>query len=253
MRTKTREATKVRAAHPSYKISGALRDADNIFGFSPPFDAVLRRLYFEWIKRLLIRRNYRYPELNGEGRASRPGDHAACVAHGIRAIPQGGTMRMRALLPAALLLAVAGCSGGGSGPAGPSASQSAPASSSATTTNPTSGSQSPSASAPPTTAPSLPTDVSTSLNAIDALQKHTCAAAPDGSWTFKGTLLNTSDKAKTYTVAVAVTVGAAVQGHTLITETLQPGKSAEVSAENFAKTTGQEGTCEPVVSVEDAS
>jgi hypothetical protein len=99
----------------------------------------------------------------------------------------------------------------------------------------------------------LPTDVSTSLNAIDALQKHTCAAGPDGSWTFKGTLVNTSDKAKTYTVAVAVTVGAAVQGHTLITKTVQAGKSAEVSAENFAKTTGQQGTCEPVVSAEDAS
>ena len=72
-------------------------------------------------------------------------------------------------------------------------------------------------------------------------------------WTFKGTLVNSSGKAKTYTVAIAVTVGAAVQGHTLITETVQAGKSAEVSAENFAKTTGQAGTCEPVVSVEDAS
>jgi hypothetical protein len=95
--------------------------------------------------------------------------------------------------------------------------------------------------------------VSTSLNAIDALQEHTCAASADGQWTFKGTLVNSSDKAKTYTVAIAVTVGAAVQGHTLITETVQAGKSAQVSAENFAKTTGQAGTCEPVVSVEDAS
>ncbi|WP_440157755.1 hypothetical protein [Arthrobacter sp. SAFR-014] len=95
--------------------------------------------------------------------------------------------------------------------------------------------------------------MSTSLNAIDALQAHTCAAGADGQWTFKGTLVNSSDKAKTYTVAIAVTVGAAVQGHTLITETVPAGKSAEVSAENFAKTTGQGGTCEPVVSVEDAS
>jgi hypothetical protein len=95
--------------------------------------------------------------------------------------------------------------------------------------------------------------VSTSLNAIDALQEHTCAAGADGQWTFKGTLVNSSDKAKKYTVAIAVTLGAAVQGHTLITKTVQAGKSAEVSAENFAKTTGQAGTCEPVVSVEDAS
>jgi hypothetical protein len=155
-------------------------------------------------------------------------------------------MRKRALLlPAALLLAASGCSGGGSGPSGPSPSAS-PASTTAV-------SQPPSESSPPTTAPSLPTDVSTSLNAIDALQEHTCAAGADGQWTFKGTLVNSSDKAKTYTVAIAVTVGAAVQGHTLITETVQAGKSADVSAENFAKTTGQAGTCEPVVSVEDAS
>ena len=155
-------------------------------------------------------------------------------------------MRKRALLlPAALLLAASGCSGGGTGPSGPSPSAS-PAST-------TAASQPPSESSPPTTAPVLPTDVSTSLNAIDALQEHTCAAGADGQWTFKGTLVNSSDKAKTYTVAIAVTVGAAVQGHTLITETIQAGKSAEVSAENFAKTTGQAGTCEPVVSVEDAS
>jgi hypothetical protein len=155
-------------------------------------------------------------------------------------------MRKRALLlPAALLLAVAGCSGGGSGPAGPSPSVSPPST--------TTAAQTPSVSSPPTTTPSLPTDVSTSLNAIDDLQEHTCVAGPDGSWTFKGTLVNSSDKAKTYTVALAVTVGASVQGHALITETVQAGKSAEVSAENFAKTTGQQGTCEPVVSVEDAS
>ncbi|WP_395398897.1 hypothetical protein ACHMXB_13145 [Arthrobacter sp. UC242_113] len=155
-------------------------------------------------------------------------------------------MRKRALLlPAALLLAASGCSGGGSGPSGPS-----PSASPATTT---AVSQTPSESSPPTTAPVLPTDVSTSLNAIDALQEHTCEAGADGQWTFKGTLVNSTDKAKTYTVAIAVTVGAAVQGHTLITETVQAGKSAEVSAENFAKTTGQAGTCEPVVSVEDAS
>ena len=161
-------------------------------------------------------------------------------------------MRKRALLPAALLLAVAGCSGGGSGPAGPSASQTAPASPTATTDS-TAGSETPLITPPPTTAPSLPTDVSTTLNAIKDLQDHTCTAGTDGSWTFKGTLVNTSGQAKTYTVAVAVTVGAAVQGHALITETVQAGKSAEVSAENFAKTTGSAGQCEPVVSAKDAS
>ena len=160
-------------------------------------------------------------------------------------------MRKRALLPAALLLAVAGCSGGGSGPAGPGTSQTAPAPSA--TTGSAGASETPLIPPPATTAPSLPTDVSTSLNAIDALEKHTCTAGPDGSWTFKGTLVNKTDSAKTYTVALAVIVGAAVQGHALIKETVQPGKSADVSAENFAKTTGRQGTCEPVVSMEDAS
>ena len=160
-------------------------------------------------------------------------------------------MRKRALLPAALLLAVAGCSGGGSGPAGPGTSQTAPAPSA--TTGSTEGSETPLIPPPPTTAPSLPTDVSTTLNAIKDLQEHTCTAGADGSWSFTGNLVNTSDMAKTYTVAVAVTVGAAVQGHTLITETVPAGKSAEVSAKNFAKTTGSTGQCEPVVSAKDAS
>lgn len=160
-------------------------------------------------------------------------------------------MRKRALLPAALLLAVAGCSGGGSGPAGPGASESAPVSS--TTPGSTAASETPLVPPPPTDPPSLPTDVSTTLNAIKDLRDHTCTAGAGGSWSFKGNLVNTSDKAKTYTVAVAVTIGAAVQGHALITETVPAGKSAEVSAENFAKTTGSAGQCEPVVSAKDAS
>jgi hypothetical protein len=248
MCARTREASKVRAAHPSYKISGALRDAGNIYG--------RRGVLGRW-DRLLTRMDkvlqnvayYRYPEPMGRD-MFRPCVHAARADTWHSRHSSGGTMRKRALLPAALLLAVAGCSGGGSGPAEPSASQSAP---SPTATTSTAGSQTPAESAPATTPPSLPTDVSTSLNAIDALQKHTCTADANGSWTFKGTLVNKSDRAKTYSVAVAVTVGAAVQGHALITETVQPGKSADVSAENFAKTAGQEGTCEPVVSVEDAS
>lgn len=181
-----------------------------------------------------------------------PSDHAACVGLWHLCHSSGGTMRKRALLPAVLLLAVAGCSGGGSGPGGPGASDPAPASPTATTGS-TAGSETPLISPPPTAAPSLPTDVSTTLNAIKDLQKHTCSAGADGSWTFKGTLVNASEKARTYTVAVAVTVGAAVQGHTLITKTVPAGKSAEVSAGNFAKTTGSAGQCEPVVSAKDAS
>lgn len=153
-------------------------------------------------------------------------------------------MRKRALLPAALLLALAGCSGGGSGAAEPGQSQSAPTTSqsSASSAAASSGGQAPGASEP--------TDVSSSLNAIGDLRKHTCTAAADGSWTFTGTLVNSSTESRTYTVAVAVTVGAAVQGHTIITETVPAGKSADVKAEKFAKSMGPNGTCEPVVSVE---
>jgi len=162
-------------------------------------------------------------------------------------------MRNRRLLPAALLLALAGCSGGGAGPASQSASP-APSStesgSPGTSTGPSAAASTDKAPAPPPS--SEPGDVSTSFNAIDALRNQSCTAGADGSWTFMGTLVNSTKSAKTYTVAVAVTIGAAVQGHALITETVQAGKSADVLARDFARTTGRAGTCEPVVSAEDA-
>ena len=151
-------------------------------------------------------------------------------------------MKQRALLPAVLLLALAGCSSGGSGPAGPSESRTA-ATPSASATQ-TSGSPAPGAS--------VPADVSTSLNAPDALRQHVCTATADGSWSFKGTLVNTTDKNKVFTVAIAVTAGPAVAGHTLITQAVAAGKSAEIAAPNFAKTKDTAGTCTPVVSVKDA-
>jgi hypothetical protein len=58
MRTKTREAPKVRATYPSYKIPLAFRDADNIPDRRRPFAAIRNALYFEWIKTLLIRGIY---------------------------------------------------------------------------------------------------------------------------------------------------------------------------------------------------
>jgi len=162
----------------------------------------------------------------------------------------------RLLLLAVLLLALAGCSSGGAPPATQGTSP-APSSGSVTgTSGSPGGSASPSTPATDQTAapPSSPEpgDVSTSLNAIDALRNQSCTAAADGSWTFKGTLVNGTGSAKTYTVAIAVTVGAALQGHALITQTVQPGMSADVLARNFARTTGGAGTCEPVVSAEDA-
>ena len=148
-------------------------------------------------------------------------------------------MKQRALLPAVLLLVLAGCSSGGSGPAGPST-----AATPAPTTSPTSGSPAPAASEPG--------DVSTSLNAPDALRQHVCTATADGSWSFKGTLVNNSDKNRVFTVAIAVTAGPTVAGHALITQVVPAGQSADIAAPNFAKTKNGGGTCAPVVSVEDA-
>ena len=151
-------------------------------------------------------------------------------------------MKQRALLPAVLLLVLAGCSSGGSGPAQPS--ESSTAATPAPSTSQTSASPSPGITEP--------ADVSTSLNAPDALRQHACTAAADGSWSFKGTLVNSSDKNKVFTVAIAVTAGPAVAGHTLITQTVAAGQSVDIAAANFAKTKDGGGTCTPVVSVEDA-
>ncbi|WP_162238838.1 hypothetical protein [Arthrobacter sp. Leaf69] len=151
-------------------------------------------------------------------------------------------MKQRALLPAVLLLVLAGCSSGGSGPAGPSESRTAA----------TPAASAPQTSASPAPGTSEPADVSTSLNAPDALQQHVCTATADGSWSFKGTLVNNSDKNKVFSVAIGVTAGPAVAGHTLITKTVPAGQSADIAAANFAKTKDSNGTCTPVVSVEDA-
>ena len=84
------------------------------------------------------------------------------------------------------------------------------------------------------------------------MRQHVCTATADGSWSFKGTLVNDTDKNRVFTVAIAVTVGPEVAGHTLITQAVPAGKSADIAAANFAKTKDSGGTCTPVVSVEGA-
>jgi hypothetical protein len=84
------------------------------------------------------------------------------------------------------------------------------------------------------------------------LRLHVCTARADGSWSFKGTLVNNSDKNRVFTVAIAVAAGPTVAGHALITQVVPAGQSADIAAANFAKTKDSAGTCTPVVSVEDA-
>lgn len=150
-------------------------------------------------------------------------------------------MKQRALLPAVLLLVLAGCSSGGSVSAAPGS---------------TAATQASSSSSPPTESPapdtSEPADVSTSLNAPEAWRQYACSPSADGSWSFTGTLDNKSAKTRVFTVAIAVTAGPSVAGHTIITKTVAAGGSAEITAPNFAKTKDSTATCTPVVSVEDA-
>lgn len=149
-------------------------------------------------------------------------------------------MKHGALVPAVLLLALAGCSSGG------------PAPNQQTGTQSTAASGPPTSQAPSAPASSEPADVSTSLNDPGALRQHSCTAAADGTWSFTGTLVNGTGKDKVFTVAIAVTVGPAVAGHTLITKTVAAGQSADIAAPKFAKTKDAGGKCDPVVSVEDA-
>ncbi len=69
MCAKTREASKVRAAHPSYKISGVPRDAGNISGLRSILDRG-GRLLIRMDKILQNVTNYRYPEHHGPGHVS---------------------------------------------------------------------------------------------------------------------------------------------------------------------------------------
>jgi hypothetical protein len=90
------------------------------------------------------------------------------------------------------------------------------------------------------------------MNAPEALVSHSCTADAAGVWSFRGTLRNSTEKTKTYTAAVAVTLGAAMLGHTVVTRKLGPGQQAGISAPKLAKSKDKNAVCEPVISMEDA-
>lgn len=76
-----------------------------------------------------------------------------------------------------------------------------------------------------------------------------CTKDSTGSWSFEGDVKNSSTRQKTFTVAVAVTVGSAVKGHALLTQTVAAGSLEHVAAPDFAESNDPAAACEPVASV----
>ncbi|OMH34119.1 hypothetical protein BGP79_02840 [Tersicoccus sp. Bi-70] len=102
-----------------------------------------------------------------------------------------------------------------------------------------------------TTSPEVPLP-GASADATTALHGISCAADPAGSWSFHGTVHNTSASAKRYTVALALTRGASVVGHGLTSVTVPAGAQRTVSSAGFATLRGS-AACETVVSAEEAA
>lgn len=102
----------------------------------------------------------------------------------------------------------------------------------------------------PSTGPESPKAPSLPAEAGEFLRDVECAPDDTGSWSFDGRLVNDQAEAKTFTIAIAVTVSKQVLGHDLVTQEV-PGKSdVRVSRNYFAQTTEKDAVCEPVVSVE---
>lgn len=145
------------------------------------------------------------------------------------------------LVPAVAVLALSGCTSAGDDP-GETAGVSPPASASEGTG--TSGGGAPTEGAPPPASPS-------NAAANEDLVEVKCTKDSGGSWSFEGDLKNSSASLKTYTVAIAVTVGTAVKGHALLTQEVQADSIQHVSAPDFAVANDAGAVCEPVASVGD--
>jgi hypothetical protein len=102
-------------------------------------------------------------------------------------------------------------------------------------------------------ATALPTGVpsaAASLIASDALSDQGCLLGEDGRWDYQATLTNHGQAKATFTVAIGLTVSTAVVGSAVVTKTLGPGESAQVSAPGFAKDTPTGAVCDATVSKE---
>ncbi|AIY01258.1 hypothetical protein ART_1659 [Arthrobacter sp. PAMC 25486] len=77
-----------------------------------------------------------------------------------------------------------------------------------------------------------------------------CTADESGSWSFDGYLVNDQEQQRTFTIAIAVTVGMEVKGHDMVIQEV-PGKGEfHVTRNYFAQAADEGAVCEPVVSVE---
>lgn len=176
------------------------------------------------------------------------------VATGADNEPQQGGTVPREWIPAALLATVlicAGCSGPGA--AASDATARAAATTAPTSTAVAAGSTGAvnSAGTARTTSPEVPLP-GASADATTALHGISCVADATGSWSFHGTVHNTSASAKHYTVALALTRGASVVGHGVTSVTVPAGAQRTVSSAGFATVRGS-AACETVVSAEEAA
>lgn len=102
----------------------------------------------------------------------------------------------------------------------------------------------------PPAGPESPKAPSLVAEAGEFLRDVKCEPDHTGSWSFDGLLVNDQDEAKTFTIAIAVTVGMQVIGHDLVTQEVPGNGDVRVSRNYFAQTTEKDAVCETVVSVE---
>ena len=77
-----------------------------------------------------------------------------------------------------------------------------------------------------------------------------CTADESGAWSFDAYLVNDDKQERTFTVALAVTIGKEVKGHDMVIQKV-PGKGEfHVTRNYFAQSDDADAVCEPVVSVE---
>lgn len=61
--------------------------------------------------------------------------------------------------------------------------------------------------------------------------------------------MNPAPNTRTYTVAIAVTVGKNVLGHDMVTQSVPAGGKVTITTENFASSTNPAAVCAPITSM----